>query len=285
MSSNNPRPSKAERQASARQKAAQLHAAQAAKEKRKSLMVKLGVVAAVVVVIALVVVLIMQNQSSKVADAGTAPKGGNAAGGITLISDTELADTSGITVDINNVGEPKDATTAQPRDLQVGQPGEPVHITIYADANCVHCANFEDTYGDQLNEWLANGDITLEYRTVGYLDRGSPTNYSSRAANAMACVADAAPASYLKYVEAVWANYPNGEMSNAELAALAEQNGANVGDCIENGDFRSFVQFTTAAAQADGIAGTPTIFIQDKEFALGSSDFVKEVEAAIAANA
>lgn len=284
MSSNTPRPSKNERQASAREKAAKLAATQAAQEKRKSLMVKLGVIGAVIVVIALVIVLIFQNQNNEVADAGTAPKGGNAAGGITLISDTEVADTSGVSVDINKVGEPKNVAAPEPRDLNIGAKGEPVKLTIFADANCVHCATFEADYGDQIGQWLANGDVVAEYRTVGFLDGGSPTNYSSRAANAMACVADAAPASYLNFIEAVWANHANGEMKNAELAQLAENNGADVSDCINDGTFRSFVQFTTAAAEVDGVRATPTVMIQDQEFTLGG-DFVAEVEAAIAANA
>lgn len=285
MSSNSPRPSKSERQASAREKAAQMRAAQEAAEKRKSLFVKLGVIAAVVVVIALVVVLILQNQNSKVADSGAAPKGGNAAGGITLVSETELADTQGVTVDVSQAGEVRELQNPEPRDLQVGAKGEPVHLTIYADANCVHCAEFEKAYGEQINQWLANGDITVEYRTVGFLDAGSATNYSSRAANAMACVADAAPSSYLGFIEAVWGHYDQGEMKNAELAEMAKANGADVGDCIEDGTFRPFVQYTTAAAQHDGVRGTPTIFIQDKEFALGEADFPAEVEAAIKANA
>lgn len=284
MSSNSPRPSKSERQANAREKAAKLAAAQAAQEKRKSLMVKLGVIGAVVVVIALVFVLIFQNQNNEVSDAGAAPKGGNAAGGITLISDTEVADTSGVSVDINQVGEPKNVATPEPRDLQVGAQGEPVVLTIFADANCVHCATFESQYGDQIGQWLANGEVMVEYRTVGFLDGGSPTNYSSRAANAMACVADTAPASYLNFIEAVWANHANGEMKNAELAQLAQDNGADVTDCINDGTFRPFVQFTTAAAEADGIRATPTVMIQDQEFVLGG-DFVAEVQAAIEANA
>ncbi|MGR6900400.1 DsbA family protein [Glutamicibacter sp. BSL13] len=285
MSSTNPRPSKSERQAGAREKAAQIRAAQEAAEKRKSLFVKLGVVAAVVVVIALVVVLILQNQSGKVADSGTAPKGGNAAGGITLVSDTEFASTSEVNVDVNNAGEAQQGAEPKPRDLKVGAKGEPVNITIYADANCIHCADFEKTYGQQLHQWLADGKVTVEYRMVGYLDRGSATNYSSRAANAMACVADADPSAYLGFVEGVFAHYEQGEMKNAQLAELAKSKGVDVSKCIDDGTFRPFVQYTTAAAQADGIAGTPTIFVQDKEFVLGQDDFVAQVEAAMKANA
>ena len=79
MSTNNPRPSKAERTASAREKASQMRAAQDAAAKRKSLFVKLGVLGAVILVIALVVTLIVQNNNAKVADSGAVPAGGNAA--------------------------------------------------------------------------------------------------------------------------------------------------------------------------------------------------------------
>lgn len=287
MSTNNPRPSKAERTASAREKAAQMRAAQEAAQKRKSLFVKLGVLAAVIVVIALVVTLIVQNNNAKIADSGAVPQGGTAAGGIMVTSPDTVAEKTIEKVDIKTLEAPAEAPNpATPRDLTVADKGEPINITMYVDANCVHCADFEATYGDQIEEWLANGDVTVEYRNVGYLDRGSPTNFSSRGANALACVADESPAAYMSFVKALWGHYPEGEMKNAELADLAIQNGAaeSVTSCIEDGKFRPFVQYATTAGQYDGVAGTPSIFIQGKEFALGTQDFPTEVEKAIAAN-
>ena len=287
MFTNNPRPSKAERTASAREKAAQMRAAQDAAQKRKSLFVKLGVLAAVIVVIALVVTLIVQNNNAKVADSGAVPQGGTAAGGIMVTSPDTVAEKSIENVDIKTLEAPAEAPSpATPRDLTVAEKGEPINIAMYVDANCVHCADFEATYGDQIEEWLANGDVTVEYRNVGYLDRGSATNFSSRGANALACVADESPEAYMGFVKALWGHYPEGEMKNAELADLAIQNGAadSVTSCIEDDKFRPFVQYATTAGQYDGVAGTPSIFIQGKEFALGTQDFPTEVEKAIAAN-
>ena len=264
-----------------------MRAAQEAAQKRKSLFVKLGVLAAVVVVIALVVTLIVQNNNAKIADSGAVPQGGTAAGGIMVTSADTVAAKTIEKVDIKTLEAPAEAPNpAAPRDLTVADKGEPINIAMYVDVNCVHCADFEATYGDQIEEWLANGDVTVEYRNVGYLDRGSPTNFSSRGANALACVADESPAAYMSFVKALWGHYPEGEMKNAELADLAIQNGAtqSVTDCIEDDKFRPFVQYTTTAGQHDGVAGTPSIFIQGKEFALGSQDFPTEVEKAIAAN-
>lgn len=286
MASNSQRPSKAERTASAREQAQSMRVAQEAADKRKSLFIKLGVLVAVLAVIGLIVGIVLQNNAGKVADSGAVPKGGNEAGGITLTSDTTVADTSGLTVDINNAGAlPTEQKPDAPRDVKVAPKGEPINVLIYVDVNCVHCADFETQFGGQIANWLAAGDVQVEYRNVAFLDAGSPTNFSSRGANALACVADQAPASYLPFTEAIFAHYPQGEMKNAELAQLAKDNGADVTDCINDGTFRSFAKFTDQAARADSIAGTPSVFIQGKKWdPAAEPDFVAAVTAAIAAN-
>ncbi|MFJ6418466.1 DsbA family protein [Paeniglutamicibacter sp. NPDC091659] len=288
MASESQRPNKADRTASAREQAQKMRVAQEAADKRKSLFIKLGVLVAVLAVVALVAAIILQNNSGKVADAGNAPKGGNAAGGITLTSDKTLADTSGITVDATKAGTPPQGSTpppAAPRDAKASAKGEPVNLLIYVDVNCVHCADFETQYADQIANWLAAGDVNVEYRNVAFLDRGSPTNYSSRGANALACVADAAPASYLPFSKALFAHYPQGEMNNKALAQLAKDNGADVASCIDKGTFRPFVKFTDTAARVDAIAGTPSIFVQGKVWdQTANPDFVSFVNEQIAAN-
>ncbi|WP_334122794.1 DsbA family protein [Glutamicibacter sp.] len=287
MSTNNPRPTKAQRNASAREKAAQLRASQEAAQKRKSTMVKIGVLVAVVVVIALVVTLIVRNNNTKISDTGATPQGATAAGGILVTSSDSVGTKTVDSVDVTSLTAPTEQLdAAKPRDLIVADKGDPINITMYVDANCVHCADFEATYGDQIDNWLASGDVTVEYRNVGYLDGGSATNYSSRGANALACVADVSPTAYMKFVKALWGHYPEGEMKNAELAQMAIDNGADasVKDCITSDKFRPFVQYATTAGQYDGVKGTPSIFIQGKELALGTDDFPTKVEEAIKAN-
>ncbi|MBV1778817.1 DsbA family protein [Paeniglutamicibacter sp. ABSL32-1] len=286
MASNSQRPSKAERTSSAREQAQAMRVAKEAADKRKSLFIKLGVLVAVLAVIALIVGIVLQNNAGKVADSGAVPKGGNASGGITLTSDTTVAETSGLTVDVTKAGtRPTAAKPDAPREAAAAPKGEPINMLIYVDVNCVHCADFETQYADQIGNWLAAGDVQVEYRNVAFLDAGSPTNFSSRGANALACVADQAPASYLPFAKAVFAHYPQGEMKNAELAQLAEDNGADVADCINDGTFRSFVKFTDEAARVDAIAGTPSVFIQGKKWDPNAEpDLVATVNAAIAAN-
>lgn len=259
--------------AAAREKARQFSAQQAASQKRKGLWVKIGVLVAVVAIIAIVAAIVLQQNKGQVADAGPVPAGGNTNGGITLVTSTELASTeSGQTVDLNNAGAtPTAAGTPAPRGVVKAEAGDPLQLIMYVDANCVHCADFESEYGDDLKTWLDAKDITLEYRNVAFLDRGSPTNYSSRGANAFACVANEAPASYFSFATAVFAHHAEGEMTNAELAQMAKDNGADVASCIEDGTYRPFVKYTTQAALADSISGTPSVFLNGEEWN-GTSD-------------
>lgn len=267
MAANTPRPSKAERTADAREKARIMREQQEKAAKRKSLYIKLGLVVAVVAIIAVIAAIVIQNSNNDVADAGPAPQGGNADGGIVLVSGTEVAQTPPATVDVAPLGEaPTEAGAPTPRGVAEAPAADPAQVVLYVDVNCVHCADFEAQFAGQLKTWLGAGDITLEYRNVAYLDRSSPTNYSSRGANALACVADAAPASYLSYAEAIFAHHAEGEMNNDELAQLARDNGATVDSCIEDGTFRPFAQFTQEAAVRDRIPGTPSVWVQGQEW-------------------
>jgi protein-disulfide isomerase len=147
-------------------------------------------------------------------------------------------------------------------------------VVAYVDINCVHCADFEARYADQVRSWLDSGDITFEYRTVAYLDRNSRTEYSSRGANAAACVADAAPQSYFDFTQALFGHFEQGELDDAGLIALADRSGAgDISSCVEEGTFRPFVNYTTAAAQAASVGGTPTVYVNGEAVQNSVSDF------------
>ncbi|MGG5753141.1 DsbA family protein [Zafaria sp. Z1313] len=260
MAANGPRPTKVQRTADAREQARRMAEQRAASEKRKSLLVKLGVVAAVVVIIAIVAAIVIQNRVNEVADSGPIPAGGNEHGGITLVSDTAVADTAGGTADTTALPPlPDEQGAPDPSGLDAD--ADPTQIVLYVDVNCVHCADFEGAFGEQLKTWAASGEATVEYRNVAFLDRSSPTNYSSRGANALACVAQEAPASYFSFAQAVFAHHSEGEMSNNELTQLARDNGAEIESCVKDGTFRPFVAQTTHLAQVEQIPGTPSVWV------------------------
>jgi protein-disulfide isomerase len=285
---NEVRKSKAERTAEAREKARQIREAQLKKDKRNKLLIGWGIVAAVVAILVVVglVVTTSIKQNTPIADQGPVPANGNANGGVTLVANTGVKSTDSATVDMAKV--PAKPYT-QPNPVVApgaeAEAGQPVKVVAYIDFICPVCKRFESTYNEALTGLRNEGKISLEYRPLGFLDRQSSTNYSSRAANAAACVADKAPEKYAEYVDTLFANQPaegSAGLSDDKLKSLASDIGADINSCVDDKTFRPYVKYSTQLASNIGITGTPTIFVDGKQWD-GSSDLNAEIQTAIAA--
>ena len=146
--------------ADAREKARQLAAEQAKKNKKSSTrwiqFTVLGVVALIIAIVAFVVVNGNRNQ---IPEAGPVPASANQYGGIVMSKDGIELNTSTVeTRDSNDLGSSEATYTDANGDtvtmpLGVALPeeadnnGEPVRLTIFQDYNCIHCAQFESQYG------------------------------------------------------------------------------------------------------------------------------------------
>ncbi|WP_164512806.1 DsbA family protein [Leucobacter chromiireducens] len=72
--------------------------------------------------------------------------------------------------------------------------GTPALIRVYVDYRCPYCALFETANADTLAQVLADGTAAVELTPLTFLDRVSEGSYySSRAAGALACLADTQP--------------------------------------------------------------------------------------------
>lgn len=265
----------------ARQRISQEHAKRQAAEKRNSLLVRLGVIAVIIAVIAVVAIIIVGNSSRNIPSAGAAPAGATAAGGIKFTSDTEIVDQQIQDVDVESLPDPDSSDEVAEPQAPTGAEAtdDPANVIVYADPACNHCAAFEASYGSLLEEKVASGDITLEYRTVGYLDRASGSNYSSRAANMLACVADEDATKYFDVAAALYAGQAEGERSDDELIEFAGSFDVDVASCVDENKYRPFVAFTTKQAQVDQIRGTPSVWVEGQDwFSSEEQDFAKFLE-------
>lgn len=287
------RKSKAERTSEAREKARQIREAQLKKDKRNKLLIGWGIVVAVVAILAVValVVTTTMRQNAPTADQGPTPANGNVNGGVTLLANTDVAKLEPASVDAASVGEPPQTPPAQVvAPGAEAETGKPVKVVLYIDFICPVCKNFEAQYNEQLTSLRNEGKITVEYRALGFLDSRSSTNYSSRAANAAACVVNESPEKYAEFVDALFAKQPaegSAGLSDNELKKMATDIGAKpIDSCVDDKTYRPFVKFTTKHAAAIGVTGTPTVFVDGQQWGKGASaqtpfpDFLK---AAIAA--
>lgn len=251
---------------SSRDAARKAHANQLAAEKRRSRTITWTIVGVVAAVVAIIIVVTMMNSSRSIPDAGPTPTSGTVSGGIIFEDGVPGEGDAPDEVNATEVEEPNPDTAGQ---MPTEVPGaDTADIIIYADANCVHCATFEEQNAEAIDE-LASDGHTIEYRMVNFLDNPGTDNYSSRAANAMTCVAEESPENALDFMGEVFASYnahQGAGLSNDELEGLASDVGADIGGCLSDNTFRPFVDYTTAKAVETGIAGTPSVWVNGEYY-------------------
>lgn len=286
---NEPRLSKAERTAQAREKAREIREAQLKKDKRNKVLIGWGIVVAVVAILAVVALVVSQNiaNNAPIADQGPTPANSNVHGGVTLLKGTDVTKAAAATVDLASLpaapATPPATVTAPGAEAEAGKP---VKVVAYIDFICPVCKNFEATYNQQLTQLRNDGKISLEYRPLGFLDASSTTNYSSRAANAAACVVNSSPDKYSAFVDLLFARQPaegSAGLSDNDLKKMATEAGAaNIDSCVDSKTYRPFVKFVTKEAAVIGVTGTPTVFVEGKQWD-GKTDLIADLNTAAAA--
>lgn len=284
---NEPCLSKAERTAQAREKVRAIREERLKKEKRNKLLAGWGIVTTIVVIITVVAFVVVGNvqNNAPIADQGPTPANGNVHGGVTLLANTEVVKSEPVTVNTADV-PPAPATKPTTVTVPGGEPeaGKPVKVIAYIDFICPGCKRIETTYGETLTNLRKSGKITLEYRPGGLLDPKSTTSYSSRAANAAACVVNSSPEKYADFIKLLFERQPaegGAGIPNKDLKTMANEVGAaNIDSCIDSKQYRPWVKHTTQEARAIGITGTPTIFIDGAQWD-GKTDLTTVIHAAI----
>jgi protein-disulfide isomerase len=272
------RPTKNQRREEARQTARE-HRAEAQKlERRRRFFVQGGVVAGIIVVVAVIGLVIW----SAIPSPGPRPAN-MASDGILLQAklDANGVPTGDIEAVLNKAlpdgAEP--ITTTENPDL--------LNIVVYVDYQCPVCKNFNIANSPIIRDRVASGAATVEIHPISILDRVSMgSRYSSRAANAAACVATYDPNKFLNFDDAMFTNQPEEGTSGLDNAALKEivksvgaDRQAEIGTCIDNETFKSWVTSSwNRVKDAPALpnttdvvfGGTPTVIVNGTQFSFNT---------------
>jgi protein-disulfide isomerase len=148
-------------------------------------------------------------------------------------------------------------------------------MDTYIDFMCPVCNQFEQAYGESIQGLVDDGTITLNIHPISILDRASSgTEYSTRSANAMYCVAAADGTAAVPFMQAMFANQPDEGstgLTNEQILAIAAGVGVTgIDACVNDGEYSGYVtamtEKTPVAPGAQGI-GTPTIAINGEVIA------------------
>jgi protein-disulfide isomerase len=269
----------------ARERARQVADQHARQDKRSRRILQLGILALVLVIVAVIGVVVAQNRAQQIPEAGPVPASANQWGGTVLTADGIRTGESEVEErDLAEVPEAPETPddSAVPPGVEASGDGEPVQVVIFQDFECVHCADFEAENADALEEAVTSGDIVLEYRNLNFLDRSTPTQYSSRAAAAAYEVGNQSSAEqYLAFVEEVFSHQGTGGLDDEQLVEIASSHGADIAAALEEDTWRPMVNVVSQESLANGVSGTPTVFIDGER--LGNEAFQEALDAAVEA--
>jgi protein-disulfide isomerase len=141
----------------------------------------------------------------------------------------------------------------------------PVRVDIFIDFLCPYCRQFELSSGSALARLVADGQASLVYHPMNFLDGASTTNYSTRAAAASGCAAD--QGRFAEYAHAFFVSQPpegGAGLSDAELAAVGRDAGladAAFTACVSDPPYLDWPPYVTARATALGVEATPIVLV------------------------
>jgi protein-disulfide isomerase len=148
-------------------------------------------------------------------------------------------------------------------------------LDTYIDFMCPVCNQFEQIYGEAISGLVEDGTITHNIHPISILDRVSQgTEYSTRAANAMYCVAAADGTAAVPFMQAMFANQPaegTAGLTNEQILEIAGGVGVTgIDACVNDGEYSGFVTAMTGktpVAPGAGGIGTPTIAVNGEVIA------------------
>jgi protein-disulfide isomerase len=160
-------------------------------------------------------------------------------------------------------------TIASDSGILVGKASAKTTVDMYEDFICPVCGAFEKQTGAKINSMINDGTAKFRYHPLGFLDpNSSPPGYSSRAANAAACMPT--PTIFKNYHDLLYANQPqegSPGLSNSQLIALGKKAGdtsPSLATCVNGGKYNKWVAGITDAASKANVTGTPTVRINGK---------------------
>ena len=260
------RASKNERRAAARDKARTLREEQKKKARRNKFILQGSLIVVTLAIVAVVAVVIYSTIRPP------------APGPLNMLSD-------GIKIGQNfeAVTTPGLQPSEEPVPSSSNIPADVLDIRIYVDYLCPYCGGFEAANAQQIKKLVGEGAATLEIHPVAILDRNSlGTKYSTRAANAAACVSNFSPNNFYDFSALLFAHQPaegTAGLSDDELIGYAKEAGVSkltdITSCVNDQTFKNWVAGATSRFSTNPIPNvvsqpaqksTPTIYVSGQQY-------------------
>ncbi len=264
-------PGKKDRREAAREKARQDREIERKRARRNKIFLQGGVGVAVIAIAAIVMLVIVNQPKPAELSTNTVGPANMISDGILLVGNTTTPVTT-----------PALKAKANPVPTDTSKYSKTVNIVSYIDFQCPVCQAFEAANGEQIKSWVDSGIASIEIHPISFLDASSMGNkYSTRAANASACVANDEPTKFYAVMQALFKNQPAESTpgrSDKEILSVLKGAGASsdaITKCVTTQGFANWVTAETARVQSGTFPntvtpttfrGTPTVFVDGQQY-------------------
>lgn len=152
-----------------------------------------------------------------------------------------------------------------------------VRVDVYLDYLCPECRRTERALTGALDGLRSHGGVSVVYHPVAFLDdRSTPAGYSTQAASAAACAADAGR--FEQYSTVLFSKQPAEQgpgLSEAQLIAAGKDAGitqASFARCVEDAPYLPWVRYVSDIAASRKVALTPTVTVDGTRVDVTGSD-------------
>lgn len=187
-------------------------------------------------------------------------------------------------IDASKNGEPLVGKILPENDYGISFNEEnPFRIDIWEDFQCPFCKFFETAMGGYLESLVRENQAKVVYHMASFLGQESV-----RASNAVNCAVD--EGRFIEYHRALYevqASENSGIFSNKNLIEIGKRLGITSPEfesCVNEQKYADTVSKVGQSMKKNGVEGTPTVFINGKQWNRTSSEFrLDEFKAAVEA--
>lgn len=196
------------------------------------------------------------------------------AGVVSLFSQSESVDQDLSALDGFPISAPLNSVVSDADDKAiVFNQGAPLKVSIWEDFQCPVCQQFEASLGSYVEDLVKSGEAEVAFHTASFLGPES-----RRAANAGYCAAD--EGRFLDFHKAMYAIQSpienSGFWNPDNLVKIGEKIGItseSFASCVRQDSKRDLVNTVADSMMKYGVEGTPTVFINGKEWQRTSPSF------------
>lgn len=141
-------------------------------------------------------------------------------------------------------------------------------VSVFTDAQCPVCHQFEKENGKDMNEVVKKGDAALRVHMMSFLDEKHGNHYSNLVSQTLGILANEdSPEVAWKYYNSIWENKEDDTIAADGMADIVRKMGASqeTADKVSHIDMEAEDNVNKsnieALEQSVGSVGTPTVFI------------------------